>query len=82
MAIFVGVHTMGSPMSEDQMKQAWESYKAACAKAGLTPKHTHLNAKEGRGFCVTEASSAGEIKKAHDDAGVPVNEVIEVVDFN
>lgn len=82
MAMFVGVHTMGTSMPEDKMKESWESYKVACAKAGLTAKHAHMNAEQGKAFCVTEANSSEEVQKAHEAAGVPVNEIIEVKDFN
>jgi len=81
MALFIGLHSMGEGMTDDMIRQSWESYKAACAKLGCRPKHTHVNAAQGKAFCVTEAASADMVQQAHDEAKVPVNEVIEVVDF-
>ncbi len=78
MGTFLGIHDMGGAVADDMVTQNWEKYKAACVKAGLSPKHAHANAAQGKAFCVTEASSADLVQKAHDDAGVPVNEIIEV----
>ncbi len=82
MAIFLGVHNMGNGVTEDMIAQSWEKYKAACVKAGLNAKHAHSTAVQGKAFCITEAESADAVQKAHDDAGVPVNEIFEVQDLN
>lgn len=82
MATFLGVHDMGGTVTDDAISQNWEKYKAECVKAGLSPKHAHSSAATGKAFCVTEAKSADEVQKAHDDAGVPVNEIIEVTDLS
>ncbi len=81
MATFLGVHDMGSGISDDMVQQNWDKYKAACVKAGLGAKHAHASAERGKAFCITEADRADQVQKAHDDAGVPVNEIIEVKDL-
>jgi hypothetical protein len=83
MATFLGVHgtkDSGPPpgMSPDMLKQGWEDYKAASTKMGCKPLHVHANFEKGRAFCVTEANSADEVQKAHDEAHVPLEEIIEV----
>ena len=78
MPLFLGIHEMGSPLEEGLAKESWQAYKAACQKAGGSPKHTHYNAAQGRAFCLTEAQSADVVQKAHDEANVPLKEVIEV----
>jgi len=78
MALFIGIHDMGSPMTDQVAQESWAAYKAACQKAGGNPRHTHYNAQQGRAFCLTEAQSADVVQKAHDEANVPLKEVIEV----
>jgi hypothetical protein len=78
MGTFLGVHDMGTSLSEDEFKASWEAYKSACSKLGCTAQHVHYNAEKGRGFCLTEASSAEEVQKAHDEAGVAFVEILEV----
>ncbi|HSX44494.1 MAG TPA: nickel-binding protein [Candidatus Saccharimonadales bacterium] len=82
MAIYLGIHNMGVAMAEDKMQGSWEAYKSACAKLGMSAKHCHMSPEQGKAFCLTEADSADLITMAHDEAGVPVDEVIEVIDFN
>ncbi|HSX27463.1 MAG TPA: nickel-binding protein [Patescibacteria group bacterium] len=81
MALFIGLHTMGEGMTEDMARQSWESYKAACAKLGLSPQHAHISTQQGKAFCITEADSADSVQKAHDEAKVPIDEVMEVKDL-
>jgi len=78
MGTFLGVHDMGASLSEDEFKASWEAYKLACNKLGCSAQHVHYNAEKGRGFCLTEASSSDEVQKAHDEAGVPLVEILEV----
>jgi hypothetical protein len=82
MAIYLGVHDMGGATAEDKMRGSWEAYKSACTKLNINAKHAHMNVEQGRAFCLTEADGSDSVQKAHDEAGVPVNEIIEVIDFN
>lgn len=82
MATFLGVHDMNGPMEDQAVTKNWEAYKASCLKMGLSPKHAHTSAQRGKAFCITEADSADLVQKAHDDAQVPVNEIIEVQDLS
>ncbi len=78
MATFLGVHDMGKAMTDDEIKSVWDSYKAACDKLGCSGMHVHYSGEKGRSYCLTEADSADEVQKAHDEAKVPVNEILEV----
>ncbi len=82
MATFLGVHDMGSEQPEENMTGSWEAYKAACTKLGLNANHAYINASKGRAYCLTDAVSADEVQKAHDEAGVPINEIIEVKEIS
>jgi hypothetical protein len=78
MALFIGVHDMGSPTTDQELMASWQTYKTACANHNCKPVRAHLNAAKGKGFCLTEANSEAEVQAAHDEAKVPVNEIIEV----
>ncbi len=78
MALFIGLHNMGDGVTEEMVEQSWEAYKAACAELGCSAQQVHASAEQGRAFCITEAASADLVKQAHDQANVPVNEVLEV----
>jgi hypothetical protein len=78
MALFMGVHNMGSPMPAENLKASWEAYKAACTIHNCKPVRSHMNASKGKAFCLTEAASEADVQAAHAEAKVPVNEIIEV----
>jgi hypothetical protein len=78
MTTYLGIHDMGQAVPEEQMGSSWEAYKTACDKLGCSAQHVHFNARAGRAFCLTEATSADLVQKAHDEAGVPLVEVLEV----
>jgi len=78
MALFIGVHDNGAPMPDEEMQAGWKAYKAACANHGCEPIRAHVNAGKGKAFCLTEASSSDEVQAAHDEAKVPLVDVIEV----
>lgn len=78
MSLFLGIHEMGSATTDDEVQNSWSSYKAACGKHGCKPLRAHYNAQQGRAFCVTDAPSADEVKAAHEEAQVPLKEVVEV----
>ena len=78
MATFLGFHDMGGSTTDEAMGKNWGTYKAACDELGIKAQHVHFNAGAGRAFCVTEADSADQVQKAHQEAGVPLIEVLEV----
>jgi hypothetical protein len=78
MAMFLGVHDMGGAVDDGTMGQNWSNYKAACANYGIKPLHVHFSGQKGRAYCVTEADSADQVQKAHQEAGAPPLEIIEV----
>ena len=81
MGTFLGIHDKGASVTDDEAVASWTAYKTAATAMGCTPKHSHYSAEKGKGFCVTEANSAEEVQKAHDNAKVPVNEIYEIKDL-
>lgn len=81
MALFLGIHDMGGPISEESIQNSWSSYKKACGNHNCQPLHAHVGAEHGKAFCITEAQSVQDVQAAHDEAKVPVKEVIPVKDL-
>jgi uncharacterized protein DUF4242 len=79
MGLYLGIHDMGKPLTEDEMKSIWEAYKLSCDKHGCKALRVHANAGEGKAFCLTEAASADEVLAAHKESDKPSEpDVIEV----
>jgi hypothetical protein len=78
MATFMGLHDMGASVTDEQMGDNWQAYKAACGKLGCETVHVHFNSQKGLAYCLTEADSAETVRKAHEAAGVPVQDILEV----
>lgn len=78
MSLFLGVHDAGEPLGEEEIKNSWNSYKNACQNHNCQPLRAHYNAEQGRAFCVTEAQSVEDVEAAHEEAQVPLKEVVPV----
>lgn len=73
MALFLGVHDLNKDMGG-----GWEGYKKACEELGCHAIQAYANDEKKVGYCVTEASSIDEVRKAHDKANTPLEDVFEV----
>lgn len=78
MATFIGLHKFEAGIGDEAILAKWAKYKDSCRKLNLVPVKLYLNGDLGRVFCVTEASSEDDVKRAHTDVGLTVDEVIEV----
>lgn len=78
MAEFIGVHKLPAGMSEEELKAGYESYKEEAIKRGLRPMRAYFNLEKGFAYCETEAPSAEEVRTAHANVAIPLEEVIEV----
>ncbi len=75
---FIGKHTFTPGATEEQVKENWEKYKTAAEAKGLKTIHALYSREKGFAYCETEAASTQEVEQAHKDAGVPVDEVIQM----
>ena len=73
MALFFGIHDL-----KKNMGGGWEGYKKACEELGCRAIHAYSSDEKKVGYCVTEASSVDEVRKAHDNANIPLEDVFEV----
>lgn len=78
MALFLGVHDFGTASTEDDVKNSWANYSAACTKHGCQAVKVHYNAEHGKAFCLTEAVSADKVKAAHNDINLALADLVEV----
>ena len=75
MSLFIGLHTLPLP---EGVKDNWEGYKKSCADLGIRAIHAYSSDEKGVAYCITDASSAEEVLRAHKNADVPVDDVFEV----
>ena len=78
MAEFLGVHKVPAEMTEGDVTEGFNSYKEAASKMGLKALHAHFSLERGFAYCLTEAGSADEVKKAHENVAIPLEDVVEV----
>ena len=78
MVEFLGVHKVPAEMTEGDVTEGFNSYKEAASKMGLKASHAHFSLEKGFAYCLTEASSADEVKKAHENVAIPLEDVVEV----
>lgn len=78
MALFLGVHKLGSEMNENQIREGFQSYKKSAGEGGINAMMAVYSMEKGFAYCVTEAESAEQVRKAHQSVSIPLEEVIEV----
>ncbi len=78
MAIFLGVHEFGEPISQEKMDDNWARYSESAQKHGAKAHKVFYNLEQGRSWCVTEAESADVVHAAHNDVELPTKDLIEV----
>jgi hypothetical protein len=61
------------------IRGSWEAYCKAAKDMGLKPLGAVASLEKGSGFCQTEAGSIEEVRKAHEIAKVPLEDVYEVM---
>jgi hypothetical protein len=78
MAMFLGVHDFGEPLTQEKMDDAWMRYSASCEKHGAKAHKVFYNLEQGRSWCITEAESADVVNMAHNEEKLPTKELYEV----
>jgi hypothetical protein len=78
---FLGIHDTNDILIDTSKPldgDPWEAYKKSCVLHNCKPLHVHSNKSVGKAFCVTEASSAEEVRAAHEDINLKLQDLIEV----
>ncbi len=80
MAQFLGVHKTADigVTTDKEAADGFHKYKDAAAEMGLNATHAHYSLEKGFAYCVTEADSVDQVKEAHANANVPLEDVVEI----
>ena len=80
MAQFLGVHKTDQigVTGDQEAVNGFHKYKEAAAKLGLAAMHAHYSLERGFAYCLTEAETADQVREAHANAQIPLEDVIEV----
>lgn len=78
MARFLGVHKLTQEFTDQEIEEGYSKYKASAMAKGLRPLSAVYNQEKGFAYCQTEAESADQVRKAHEEAGISIEDVIEV----
>lgn len=60
------------------MGGGWEGYKKACSDEGIRAVCSYGSSERGIAWCITEAPSAGAVRRAHENSRIPVDDIFEV----
>ena len=78
MAQFLGVHRLEADMSLEDVQSGFNKYKEEAAKIGIKALYAHYSLEKGLLYCLTEADSADQVRAAHQNISIPLEDVIEV----
>lgn len=74
----MGVHKLPEGMQEADVVKGWGDYKAKATEAGIRPISAVVSMEKGFAYCQTEAQSADQVRQAHSNAAIPLEDVVEV----
>jgi hypothetical protein len=77
-AKFMDVHTGFVGVTEPQLREACERDLAAQAPEGVHFEHAWLDPESGRVFCLSSGPSKEAVRRVHDKAGHPTEEIYEL----
>ena len=75
---FMDVHRSMKGVTPEQLLEAHQADLAIQDEEGATFKHAWGDPVSGMVFCLSEAPSADAVKRIHERAGHPADEVYEV----
>lgn len=65
-------------MTEEDVKEGFEIYKASARDAGLNPISAVYSMAKGFAYCQTEADSAEQVRSAHEKVEIPLEDVVKI----
>ena len=75
---FMDVHTGMEGITNEALAEAHQADLDIQDEAGVTFKHAWANPETGLVWCLSDAPDAKAVKRIHEKAGHPTNEVYEV----
>ncbi len=83
MKFFLDTHdqrnkTFPGGITKEQFAEFFSKYERVCRDEGVVVLRVHVGFEEGRAFCFNMAPSAEHVRRAHEKAGLPFDEITEV----
>lgn len=78
MPLFLGIHKITSEVSESDIVEGFSKYKERAKSKGLNPLSAVYSIEKGFAYCQTEADNAQQVRQAHEDVAIPLEDVVEV----
>lgn len=78
MALFLGVHKIPAGMNEQDIIEGFANYKKSAVSKGIHAISAVYSLEKGFAYCQTEAERAEQVREAHQDVQIPLEDVIEV----
>lgn len=75
---FMDVHTSMTGVTPEQLAAAHQADLDVQGDEGVNFKHAWADAKTGHVFCLSEAPDAEAVKRVHERAGHPADEIHEI----
>lgn len=75
---FMDVHTTMHGVTPEALAQAHDADLAIQGEEGVEFKHAWADPESGMVFCLSEAPSAAAVRRIHERAGHPADNVYEV----
>ncbi|MCO5172327.1 MAG: SCO4226 family nickel-binding protein [Planctomycetes bacterium] len=78
MAQFMDVHRGMKGLTREQLEEAHQADLRLQAEEGVEFKHAWLDPKQGVAFCLSEGPDAEAVRRVHERAGHPPDEIYEL----
>lgn len=83
MKFFIDTHdqrssTFPAGISKEQFQEFFREYEKASRTAGVVVLRAHVGLDDGRAYCFNMAPSAEDVRRAHEQAGLPFELITEV----
>ena len=84
MKFFLDTHdarhgTFPSGISKEDFAAFYATYEEACRAENVVNLRVHVGFEEGRAFCLNMAPDADAVRRVHERAGLPFDEITEIV---
>jgi hypothetical protein len=72
-------HSFPAGISPNDFAGFYAKFEEACRAEGVVSLRAHVGFEKGRAFCFTMAPNAEAVRRAHERAGLPFDDITEVV---
>lgn len=65
-------------ITEQQFSDMFAKFDAAALEEKVVAHVSHVNVKDGKAYCFTQADDAEAVRRAHEKVGLPFDSIIDV----